>query len=103
MASWSLLPSMSPPKSRIRHILWLFNRRRRLLQKGFASKSVANVFHPPPVVLIGAMNYPLGGTRRNHFDDDQKTFCIRIEDDQPAKCGYDFYSNTDRDYKGGFS
>ena len=41
MASWSLLPSMSPPKSRIRHILWLFNRRRRLLQKGFASKSVA--------------------------------------------------------------
>jgi arylsulfatase A-like enzyme len=29
----------------------------------------------------------------------KKTFCIRIEDDQPAKCGYDFYSNTDRDYK----
>ena len=45
----------------------------------------------------------LGGTRLSHFDNDQKTFCIRIEDDQPAKCGYDFYSNTDRDYKGRFS
>ena len=53
--------------------------------------------------LIGARNKPLGGTRLKHFDNDQKTFCIRIEDDQPAKCGYDFYSNADRDYKGRFS
>ena len=44
MASWSLLSSMSSSKPRIRHILWLFDRCWRLLQKGFISKySVAAV------------------------------------------------------------